>query len=69
MTTPRQLSRTEWTDFHWAYAHGSTTYCPQCATSGKATLKRLDRMVLFACGHRMSLPDNAEPLPRAHPAL
>lgn len=61
----RELTRTEWTAFHSAYLNGKATVCTQCGTPGEAVLKPLDRMVRFACGHELSVPDNTEPLSRS----
>ncbi|MFJ8390705.1 hypothetical protein ACIQ9Q_40725 [Streptomyces sp. NPDC094438] len=64
MTTPRGLTRTEWSAFHAAYLRGSTAACPECSASGQAVLRPLDRVVRFACGHELAVPDNTDPLPQ-----
>lgn len=64
----RVLTRTEWTAFHSAYLNGNTARCPQCGQAGEVVLKPLDRMVRFACGDALAIPDNTDPLTQPMPS-
>lgn len=57
----RELTDAEWTGVRSAYCNGTSAVCPACARGGSAELKPKQRVMRFACGHELTIPEGATP--------